>query len=76
MAVAKKPDLGKWKDFRLEGLKKEGGMDAKYYKNLLADVEDGLNELVNVGEDYGVFQNAKHAAKALKQAYKLVNGVR
>jgi hypothetical protein len=50
--------------------------DAKYYKNLLADVEDGLNELVNVGADYGVFQNAKHAKKTLKQAYKLVNSVK
>jgi len=55
---------------------KEEKMDAKYYKNLLADVEDGLNELANVGEDYGVFQNAKNAAKSLKQAYKLVNGVK
>ena len=50
--------------------------DAKYYKNLLADVEDGLSELVAVGADYGIFQNAKFAANALKQAYKLVNKVK
>lgn len=50
--------------------------DAKYYINLLADVEDGLNELVKIGEDFSVFQNAKHAAKSLKQAYKLVNKVK
>ena len=55
---------------------KEAVMDAKYYKNLLADVEDGLSELVAVGEDYEIFQSAKYAKKALKQAYKLVNSVK
>lgn len=49
--------------------------DVKYYKNLLAEVEDGLNELVNIGVDYEIFQNAKSANKFLKQAYKLVNKV-
>ncbi len=76
MAVAKKPNLGKWKDFRLEGLEElKESQDSKYYRNLLDDVKEGLAELVKVGADFEVFQNAKHAQKALNQAYKLVNKV-
>jgi len=66
----------KFLDEQGQPLQEKEKPDYKYYKNLLADVEDGLNELVNIGEDYEVFQSAKHAAKALKQAYKLVNSVR
>lgn len=50
--------------------------DYKYYKNLLADVEDGLNELVNIGEDGSVFKAPKHAHKSLKQAYTIVNKIK
>ena len=71
-----KESIIKEDEFRGAWANKSPREKSKYYKNLLADVEDGLNELVNIGEDYQVFQSAKHAAKALKQAYKLVNSVK
>ena len=81
MAAAKKPDLGKWKDFRLEGLEINGktikeGKDRKYYLKKLQNVVDDLEELVDVGEDFGIFQAAQYANKTLKKAYKLVKDVR
>jgi hypothetical protein len=46
------------------------------YRNMLADVEDMLNELVNIGEDGEIFRSPKSAHKMLKQAYILVNKVK
>ena len=50
--------------------------DAKYYKKLLDGVKKDLEELQDVGEDFGIWQNAKSTASTLKKMYKLVQGLR
>ena len=74
LAVKSKKSMDKG-DFMFDGKINEAE-GAAYYKNMLADVEDMLSELVNIGVDGSVFQDPKSANKMLKQAYKLVNKVR
>ena len=50
--------------------------NTKYYENLLDDIGFYINELINIGVDYGVFQSPKDAHKKLKQAYKLINSIK
>ena len=40
------------------------------WKNMKYDIGDQIDDLVKVGEDYGVFQSAKHTAKTLKKIQK------
>jgi len=63
---------------------KEEKVDEKYtgpradqhYKKILDQVKEGLEELQDVGEDYGVFQDAKYAEKTLKKVYEMIRKVR
>jgi len=48
----------------------------KYYLKMLERVKKDLEELQDVGENYGIWQNAKGTASTLKKMYKLVQGLR
>ena len=56
---------------------KERDTDREYKKvqKLLTQVKSGLSELVKYGEDYGVFQSAKFAAKTLKKAWRDISRI-
>ena len=74
--------MNKWKDWRLSE-KKEPVNEARaqsaqdlisnprIWRTLKYEIADQIGELVKVGEDYSVFQNAQYTAKALKQIQKL-----
>lgn len=49
----------------------EAKIDSKTWKKLKYDIGDQIDDLVKVGEDYGVFQSAKHTSKTLKKIQKL-----
>ena len=71
----------KLKEFIREELNelKPGESSHREYKkihNMLDQTRDTVDELVNVGEDYSVFQNAKASSKALKQIQKSLRNVR
>ena len=58
---------------------KPGESSYSEYKTVhktLDQTRDIVDELVKVGEDYSVFQNAKASSKALKQIQKLLRNVR
>ena len=40
-----------------------------------SDIRDQFGELVKVGADYGVFQNAQGTAKILKQIKRLMDKI-
>ena len=46
-------------------------IDSRIWRTLKYEIADQIGELVKVGEDYSVFQNAQYTAKALKQIQKL-----
>ena len=46
-------------------------IDSKTWTNLKYQMRDQLDELVELGEDYGVFQSAQHTSKTLKKIRKL-----
>lgn len=48
---------------------------AKIQKAKLYRVKEMLHELIEVGEDYSVFQSAQITHKNLKKAYKLLQGL-
>jgi len=48
---------------------------AKIQKAKLYKVKEMLHELIEVGEDYSVFQSAQITHKNLKKAYKLLQGL-
>ena len=60
-------------------IRKETGMkineaskiDSRTWKKIKYDISDQIDDLVKVGEDYGVFQSAKHTSKTLKKIQKL-----
>jgi hypothetical protein len=58
-----------------EELVKEASYSPKEVKNIVWDMKEYVDKLVKVGEDYGIFQNAKASAKALKQIQKLLRNV-
>ena len=58
-----------------EELLNEKKKDRKYYQKLLLQVQHGLFELEGIGEDYSIFQDAKHAHRTLKAAWKAVTKV-
>ena len=39
------------------------------------DLRDQFDELVKIGQDYGVFQNAQGTAKVLKQIKRLMDKI-
>jgi hypothetical protein len=58
-----------------EEMLNEKKKDHKYYQKLLLQVQHGLYELSGLGEDYSIFQDAKHAHKWLKAAWKAISKV-
>ena len=48
-------------------------INSKLWKEMKYDLRDQFDELVKVGEDYGVFQNAQGTAKILKQIKRLMD---
>ena len=45
----------------------------KLWKEMKYDLRDQFDELVKIGADYGVFQNAQGTAKILKQIKRLMH---
>tara|TARA_Y100001963_G_C6548484_1_gene338750 strand:+ start:248 stop:517 length:270 start_codon:yes stop_codon:yes gene_type:complete len=46
-------------------------IDSKEWKKIKNQIEDQIDDLVKIGEDYAVFQSAKYTAKTLKKIQKL-----
>ena len=45
----------------------------KLWREMKYDLRDQFDELVKIGADYGVFQNAQGTAKILKQIKRLMH---
>jgi hypothetical protein len=58
-----------WKLYRVYDISDKLWREMKY------DLRDQFDELVKVGEDYGVFQNAQGTAKILKQIKRLMDKI-
>ena len=52
---------------------KANKIDSRTWRNMKYDLRDQFDELVKIGEDYGVFQNAQGTHKILKQIKKLIH---
>ena len=48
-------------------------INSKLWKEMKYDLRDQFDELVKIGEDYSIFQDAKGTAKILKQIKKLMH---
>jgi len=48
-------------------------IDSKTWMKMKYDLRDQFDELVKIGQDYGVFQNAQGTAKILKQIKRLMH---
>jgi hypothetical protein len=49
----------------------EAKIDSKKWKKMKYQIEDQIDDLVKLGEDYAIFQSAKHTSKTLKKIQKL-----
>ena len=58
-----------WKLYRVYDISDKLWMAMKY------DLRDQFDELVKIGADYGVFQNAQGTAKVLKQIKRLMDKI-
>ncbi len=58
-----------WKLYRVYDISDKLWMAMKY------DLRDQFDELVKIGADYGVFQNAQGTAKILKQIKRLMHKI-
>ncbi len=58
-----------WKLYRVYDISDKLWMAMKY------DLRDQFDELVKIGADYGVFQNAQGTAKILKQIKRLMDKI-
>ena len=74
--------MEKWKAWRFdepitENIKvvPSNKIDSKVWKKMKYDLRDQFNELVKIGQDYGVFQNAQGTAKVLKQIKRLMDKI-
>ena len=47
----------------------------KLWREMKYDLRDQFDELVKVGEDYGVFQNAQGTSRILKQIKRLMDKI-
>ncbi len=54
---------------------KSDRIDSRTWRSMKYDLRDQFDELVDIGEDYGVFQNAQGTAKILKQIKKLMDKI-
>ena len=50
-------------------------IESKVWRNMKYDLRDQFDELVKIGQDYGVFQNAQGTAKVLKQIKRLMDKI-
>ena len=50
-------------------------INSKLWREMKYDLRDQFNELVKIGEDYGVFQNAKGTFKSLKQIKRIMDKI-
>ena len=50
-------------------------IDSKTWMKMKYDLRDQFDELVKIGQDYGVFQNAQGTAKILKQIKRLMDKI-
>ena len=46
-------------------------IDSRTWKKIKNKIEDQIDDLVDIGEDYAVFQSAKYTSKTLKKIQKL-----
>jgi len=53
----------------------EDKITSKLWRQMKYDLRDQFDELVKVGEDYGVFQNAQGTHKMLKQIKKIMDRI-
>ena len=58
-----------WKKYKVYDISDKLWMAMKY------DLRDQFGELVKIGADYGVFQNAQGTAKILKQIKRLMDKI-
>ena len=54
---------------------KSDRIDSRTWRSMKYDLRDQFDELVDIGEDYGVFQNAQGTAKIFKQIKKLMDKI-
>lgn len=54
---------------------KSNRIDSKTWRQMKYDLRDQFDELVDIGEDYGVFQNAQGTHKALKQLKRIMDKI-
>ena len=73
-----------WYDFRNEErpivewsmkVTKSDTIDSKTWRKMKYDLRDQFDELVKIGQDYGVFQNAQGTNKLLKQIKRLMDKI-
>ena len=50
-------------------------IDSRTWRQMKNDLRDQFDELVKIGQDYGVFQNAQGTAKMLKQIKRLMDKI-
>ena len=77
--------MNKWKDWRLSEKKDSvnenikvvpsNKIDSRVWRKMKYDLRDQFDELVKIGQDYGVFQNAQGTAKVLKKIKKLMDKI-
>ena len=53
----------------------EDQITSKVWRKMKYDLRDQFDELVKVGEDYAVFQNAQGTAKSLKQIKRILDKI-
>ena len=54
---------------------KSDRIDSRTWRSMKYDLIDQFDELVDIGEDYSVFQNAQGTVKILKQIKKLMDKI-
>ena len=71
------PTMADYKKAHKEGKINEAKkIDSRTWKKMKYQIEDQIDDLVAIGEDYGVFQSAKYASKTLKKIQKLWRSIR
>ena len=65
----------KLKDLLNEKVISSNKIDSKIWRQMKWDMRDQIDELVKIGADYGVFQNAQGTAKILKQIKRLMDKI-
>ena len=65
----------KLKDLLDEKVIPANKIDSKTWRKMKYDLRDQFDELVKIGQDYGVFQNAQGTSKMLKQIKRLMDKI-